>query len=159
MSARLLLFGLLGLALGACGTDANVLSGSIMGAYGGLPFVKVEVLRQEMQGKVEAMHVRYVDDKGGIQVHVIAKAPVVEGQEKDLLKDGGLQRDVAVGTGKDSDFPEMKSGRFIFDTLGDVGSLAVGHFWITFKANPSSGLTVENTLNGDFSAPLQLQKL
>lgn len=145
---------LLVLLASGCGSEANRLSGSVKAAYGDLPFQRVEVLRQEYNNQVVAYHVKYVDEKGNIQVKVTANAPVQEGVPKDLLNNGGaLSREVVNG----SQFPEMKLGNILFERLGDVGSLASGNFHVTFKANPSAGLTTEGTLSGDFSATLQKQ--
>ncbi len=141
----------LGLLLVGCGSgSSNRLYGSVKEAYGGLPFDQVEVKRQDPDA---SYIVYYRESNGNIQVKVVAKAPVVEGVQKDLVKDGALERH----TNPMSSFPDMESGNITFDTLSDVGSSVSGRFYVTFQANPASGLTVKGTLNGEFSATLQKQ--
>ncbi|MCC6746236.1 MAG: hypothetical protein IT371_01170 [Deltaproteobacteria bacterium] len=138
------------LLVAACGGGAasgNRLFGSAETQYD-LVFDAVQIHRQESRGQMVAMIVTYLrgpgTNKQAIPVKVVANAPVAEGQEKDLMKEGALTRVMQDA----SQFSEMKSGKVIFDTLGGAGSAAKGRFYVTFVKG--------STLNGEFSGTVEL---
>jgi hypothetical protein len=147
---RLIHFPLLSLVLflaygcGGSGSGSNSLSGSAETTFN-LSFDTVRITRQEHQGQFVAMIVAYIKtEKSGERtpVKVVANAPVEEGQKKDLLNEGSLSRAF-----DGSEFPKMKDGFVLFDSLGTKeGESTSGEFFVAF--------TTGTTLNGDFSAGL-----
>jgi hypothetical protein len=146
MNRYLPLLMLLALSLAGCGgSESNSLSGSVKETFP-MDFDHVEVYRQETAGTFVAMKVMYVDGQGSKKrypVILIANAPVAENQPKNLKTEGNLYR-----TFDGSEFAPLKEGTITFEKLGKVGESVSGKFYATF--------TPGTTLNGDFSATLQL---
>jgi hypothetical protein len=145
-------------ALAGCGGGAsNSLGGSVKSSYN-LDFDQVQILKQVYGGEFKAIHVRYVSQPGSSKeqtpVKVTVNAPIVVGQPKDLKTEGTVVHLVSQG----GDFPKVKQGNITFSELGDVGKTAAGKFYVTFVADPVSGVKTEGTLDGEFSATLQLQQ-
>lgn len=143
-SAALWLF-ITGLAAGCNGSQSNRLFGSASTIYN-LDFTSVRVNKQVIGGVFKAMVLEYVNERKSsaeIPVKVVANAPVTEGQQKDLVKEGAVYR--VMGDG--SQFKAMQKGTITFEDLPDPGGDCSGEFYITFV---EGGIT----LNGEFSATL-----
>jgi hypothetical protein len=139
------LLALLALSSACNGTESNRLFGSAATTYA-LDFTHVDIYKQTKGGVFMAAIVEYVNEtkKGReIPVKVVANAPVVEGQDKDLLAEGAIIRVMPDG----SQFKNIEQGHINFDSLPDAGADASGAFYITFIGG--------STLNGEFSAKVQ----
>jgi hypothetical protein len=130
---------------GPCGGGGNSLCGSASNVYK-LVFEKVECFRMDQAGTPNAYIVQYVDKVGNMPVKIVVNAPVVQGEEKDLVKTGGTIKHTMPSA---SEFPDMKEGKIFFDGLGAIGGACNGRFYITF-------VNTGSTLDGTFETSLKL---
>jgi hypothetical protein len=98
---------------------------------------------------VTISYVRGGKESRQIPVKVIAKAPLAEGQKKDISSSagGGITRAMT----DHSSFPALTEGNVTFDTLGNAGQQVEGVFYTTFDNG--------RTLNGEFCGTAQLLTL
>lgn len=153
MSSWLIRVGLLAaLALGGCsnvtgpcGGGGNALCGSAAKTYK-LDFERVECFRMDQSGTPNAYIVQYVDKAGNMPVKIVINPPLVQGEDKDLVKTGGTIKHTMPSA---NEFPDMKDAKIVFDSLGDIGGPCEGKFYITF-------VTTGSTLDGTFDTTLKL---
>ncbi len=148
LSHGLILLIPLSFALAACGSDTagNELDGSVKTTFN-LEFDYVEIFRQDNKELPDEFDwkVMYVkEDKSSKRwpAIVVGTAPVKEGQAVKFPAGGSITHVV-----DGAEFPELKDGEILFETLGEVGDTASGKFFGTFVNG--------GTINGEFSATIQ----